>query len=230
MGKKALPAAEAYVYARYHMYRAVYFHKTSRAAELMVRLLFKRYRELLQNASSEGEKQAIVPSAPASVFRSFSESPTLQQYLLLDDFVVTEFFKSCQQTEDRILSSLATGIVNRRLLKATDASDADGESLGKFVIDATSKLHELNLNPDYDFVSDTAADTPYKPYDPDADKPASQIYMEAADGRPLELSSQSEPVAQLKKRYTFLRYYYPESIRDDIDKIAADTLGKEART
>jgi len=39
-------AAETYVFARYHMYRAVYFHKTTRAAEVMLRLMFDRYKHL----------------------------------------------------------------------------------------------------------------------------------------------------------------------------------------
>lgn len=39
LSKKAYIAAETYVFARYHMYRAVYFHKTTRAAEVMLKLL-----------------------------------------------------------------------------------------------------------------------------------------------------------------------------------------------
>jgi HD superfamily phosphohydrolase len=39
LSRKAVSAAEAYLFARTHMYRTVYFHKTTRAAEVMLRLL-----------------------------------------------------------------------------------------------------------------------------------------------------------------------------------------------
>jgi HD superfamily phosphohydrolase len=47
LSHKGIIAAEAYVFARHHMYKTVYFHKTTRAAEVMLRLLFKRLKELL---------------------------------------------------------------------------------------------------------------------------------------------------------------------------------------
>ncbi len=50
LSRKALLAAEAYIFARYHMYRTVYFHKTTRAAEVMLRLLFKRYSSLVKES------------------------------------------------------------------------------------------------------------------------------------------------------------------------------------
>ena len=50
LSHKALFAAESYVFARYHMYRSVYFHKTTRAAEVMLRMLFKRYKDCLKKA------------------------------------------------------------------------------------------------------------------------------------------------------------------------------------
>ena len=43
VSSKARDAVEAYVYARHHMYHAVYFHKATRAAEVMLRLLMTIY-------------------------------------------------------------------------------------------------------------------------------------------------------------------------------------------
>src|SRR5262249_39927304 len=45
--RKGLSAAETYLFARFHMYRPVYFHKTSRAAEVMLKLLLRRLKELI---------------------------------------------------------------------------------------------------------------------------------------------------------------------------------------
>ena len=52
LDRKALAEVERYVFARYHMYRTVYFHKTSRAAEVMLRLIFKRFKQLVDLAGA----------------------------------------------------------------------------------------------------------------------------------------------------------------------------------
>ncbi|MEM7808210.1 MAG: HD domain-containing protein, partial [Planctomycetota bacterium] len=45
--RKGVSAAEAYLQARYHMYRHVYFHKVVRSAEGMVTLALRRARQLM---------------------------------------------------------------------------------------------------------------------------------------------------------------------------------------
>ncbi len=65
LSHKSLMAAEAYVFARYHMYRTVYFHKTTRSAEVMLRLLFRRYRELLDVAATPMAKHERCPPCTA---------------------------------------------------------------------------------------------------------------------------------------------------------------------
>ena len=57
LGRKALYAGETYVFARYHMYRSVYYHKTTRAAEVMLRLLFRRFKERLKAETNEDDPQ-----------------------------------------------------------------------------------------------------------------------------------------------------------------------------
>ena len=69
LGHKALHAGETYVFARYHMYRSVYFHKTTRAAEVMLRLLFRRFKKRLMAASNAGDRERIVRGAPPMVCR-----------------------------------------------------------------------------------------------------------------------------------------------------------------
>ena len=72
-------------------------------------------------------------------------------------------------------------------------------------------------------------DTAYKPYDPDSDKPATQIYVETTLGQIKELSTESRTVQQLREPYALLRYYFPESLRSKIDPIARATLNKGAK-
>ena len=81
----------------------------------------------------------------------------------------------------------------------------------------------------YCFIDDTPGDTAYKPYDPDSDKPATQIYVQTTLGQIKELSTESRTVQQLREPYALLRYYFPESLRSKIDPIARATLNKGGR-
>ena len=224
---KGLMAAETYVFARYHMYRTVYFHKTTRAAEVMLRLLFKRYKELLKSAATDTAKRDVVKNSPPNIFEAFSQKVSLAIYLELDDHAISEFLRACRHSEDPILKTLGDGLLNRRLFKAIEASDADRSTIGKFHSDCVELLRSKQLSPDYYFECDAPSDTPYKPYDPDDDKPATQIYVATTLGEPMEISKQSDAIAQLKRPYKLLRYYFPESIRDDIKSLAKEKLRKE---
>jgi hypothetical protein len=56
------------------------------------------------------------------------------------------------------------------------------------------------------------------------EKAATQIYVENTLGELKELSTQVKAIDELKKKYTLVRYYYPQSIREEIDQIAGEAL------
>jgi uncharacterized protein len=206
------------------MYKSVYFHKTTRSAEVMLRLAFQRYRELLGAAVTEEQKRQIVPDAPPIILKAFSEAVTLENYLALDDYVVTEFLKSCERSADPILAALGAGIVHRRLYKARDVSGLKGERLATFVERAKDRARQTGYSLEYHVVSDGPADTSYKPYNPAKHKQSepSQIFIEDDRGQITELASESEAIHALTKEMVWLRYYVPESLRTDIEAIYAD--------
>ncbi len=137
---KALAEAERYVFARYHMYRTVYFHKTSRAAELMLRLIFKRFKQLVDLGGPGLDVQAIVPRAPESVLGVFSARPALEVYLALDDHTMTELFKACAGGGDPLLKELGEGLVNRKLYKAVDVTFAPARAAADFKVAAIDRI------------------------------------------------------------------------------------------
>ena len=220
--------AEAYVFARYHMYNTVYYHKTTRAAEMMLKMLFLRYKELLAQEVSEGAKRALVPDAPPAVPRAFASRIELPEYLLLDDHTMTEFAKACRRCSDEVLSTLAGGLLDRKLFKTIDVSEAEKLNLVKFHERAKELVAERSGLPvRYFFDADSPGDTPYKPYNPDAVKPTMQIYIATASGRQSELSAISDNVKNLTKPYTLVRYYFPECVRDIIQADAVPLLFKD---
>jgi uncharacterized protein len=221
LSAKALTAAEIYVFARYHMYRSVYFHKTTRAAEVMLRLIFKRIKKLVEQAGSICAAQAILPEAPASVLTAFSARPTLSQYLALDDHSMTEFFKACAAANDQLLRELGDGLLNRKLYKAVDVTDVPPQAVANFKVEVVDEIRNRGLDAEYALVDDSPSDTPYKPYDPDAEKPASQIYIDTFKPSRQEISQVSDSIVTLKKKYSLLRYYFPERLREKVVSIAA---------
>ncbi len=133
--------------------------------------------------------------------------------------------KACGGAKDGVLAALSNGLFNRRLYKAVDVS---GAAIGSFTAAVQPRLHQEPA-PDDAFVDDTPADTPYKPYDPDAERPATQIYVEAPTGKPQEIRLLSDTIVQLRKRYELVRYYFPEGLRTDINAIAEATLRRGQR-
>jgi HD superfamily phosphohydrolase len=230
LGQKALYAAESYVFARYHMYRTVYFHKTTRSAEVMLRLLLRRYKELLSEADTEEKKRKIVADVPSATIRAFSGKIRLDEYLSLDDHSLTEFAKACAKSTDSVLKPLAEGLLHRRLYKATDVTHSVADNVQGIVVfseKAKEIISAAGFNVNYAFENDAPSDTAYKLYNPDADAPATQIYIENLGDGQVELSRQSDSVGQLAKQYTLTRYYYPADVRDQIRTVAEPFLYKE---
>ena len=226
--RKALFAAETYVFARYHMYRTVYYHKTTRAAEVMLKLLFTRYKLLLADPSENHQPAQVVPNAPPAVLRAFSVELGLDEYLLLDDHTLTEFAKACTKCSDPVLAELANGLLYRRLFKAVDVTTSSVSGIADFQERAKEIIIESGRDAKYSFARDTPSDTAYQLYNPDAEKSSTQIYIEGGNGKQQELSQLSDSVKnQLSKKYTLVRYYFPAELQEKITSDAVPILFKE---
>ena len=225
VSSKAMLATESYVFARYHMYRTVYFHKTTRAAEVMLRLIFQRLKTILDEIGTKAVQEKIAPGVSPHILAAFSGDLKLAEFLQLDDLAMNEFFKACAASEDRHLRELGFGLLHRRLFKGVDLTDI-GFKVADFKLKVVELLKAKGANPDYEFGDDTPADTPYKPYDPDAEKPAAQIYVEDGTGKVVEISTISDAVATLRKQYQLVRYYFPEQYRTQIQAIAEPLMKK----
>ena len=232
LSRKALSAVERYVFARHHMYQSVYFYKTTRAAEVMLRLLLVRYQKLLREAGGAAGRDAVVRGAPPEVREAIAaERTSLPDYLRLDDHSVTAFLKACERDgkTDPALRDLAVGLLHRKLYKAWDVTHLDVEAASDFHVAAREAIAAAGKDPNLVWARDSAKDTPYKAYDPDAEKPATVIYVEAGGGGQVALSKESEPVRALTGGSSLLRYYAPPSLREAIDAAAKPYLGKDAR-
>ncbi len=149
----------------------------------------------------------------------------LGEYLKLDDHSVTQFLKACEVSADETLRTLGLGLLNRVYFKAMDVTGLPSEHLFQFGMEVKDLLTSKGLDADYVFALDTPADTPYKIYNPDAEVPNTQVYVEDHAAKPVEISTLSPPVAQLKQKYSLLRYYFPAMLRSDINSLKDKVFG-----
>jgi HD superfamily phosphohydrolase len=218
LSSKALLAAEAYIFARYHMYKTVYFHKTTRAAEVMFKLLLRRFMFLIEDRGIKAA-QKLVPAVPPATIAAFVNKNQLTDFLALDDHSISEFCKSAARSRDIILKQLASGLLDRRYFKSCDLTGMEAPKIAEFQSEITTLLEGKKLSMQWNWASDSPGDTPYKAYDPDSEKENTQIYVEDTFGTPNEISKLSKPVAELREAYAMHRFYFPEVLRGEIMQI-----------
>ena len=106
-GEKGLTAVEGFFLGRLYMYRQVYLHKAVRAAESVMRALFRRLAEI--------DPQPATPSGMATLLRG--DEPTMGEFLDLDDHAFETALKHYCESDDEVLAELAQRLRYRRLFK-----------------------------------------------------------------------------------------------------------------
>ena len=112
---RGVHAVEEYLQARYYMFRQVYFHRTLRSAEAVLRSALQRSLELMNKGE---EIWCVAGSAFEKMLRC--GSLTVTEHLSMDDSDVIFHMKQWQRSKDPILSDLSQRFVNRQLFKAID--------------------------------------------------------------------------------------------------------------
>ena len=210
---RGLYAVEEYLQARYYMFRQVYFHRTLRSAEAVLRSILKRALHLV----AEG---ANVWRAPGTAFERMLKRETLSltDHLEMDDSDVTFHLKQWQQAEDATLRDLSRRFVGRRLFKAIDL-DMPEDERGEFLTKAREVVARRGYDPEYYFIEDHASDIPYYSYyAPEAVTPKARIHVESGYAHPQirEISEVSAAVRGLTRGYRLHRVCFPPEVKDEI--------------
>jgi HD superfamily phosphohydrolase len=134
--EKGIYSIEKFLVARRLMYWQVYLHKTVLCAEQMLKRIIKRAKYL---------------KAPTQLpLNNFINQPiqtaTLEEFCSLDDYDVLAAIKGWCHHEDKILSGLCKGVINRQLLKVQYFGNPVDE---KMVHEKTAEAcTRLTLNPE----------------------------------------------------------------------------------
>ena len=209
-------AVEEYLQARYYMFRQVYFHRTLRSAEAVLRSALRRALELLQ----AGED---IWYAPGTAFEKVlrGDRLTLMEHLEIDDSDVIFHLKQWQQANDPVLSDLSLRFVGRRLFKAIDLDMPESERAG-FIAAARELVARAGYAPDYYFIEDHAGDVPYyNYYTAEGVEPKTRIYVEDGYARPRirEISEVSEAVRGLQRGYQLHRVCFPPEVKKEVYRL-----------
>lgn len=207
-------AVEDYLQARYYMYRQVYFHRTLRSAEAVLRVLLKRALDLYKDGNVWLESDTPMQKILAGL------KLKLQEHLALDDTDVMFSIKRWQRSDDKILSDLASRFLDRRLFKAFDLDMAE-DARDKFVAAARKVVEDAGFDADYYFIEDSAGNAPYSFYSKDAADAKDLIFVEEGYSRPeiREISSVSPAIRGLQEGYRIHRICFPAELKDEIGKL-----------
>jgi HD superfamily phosphohydrolase len=125
--EKGIYSIEKFLIARRLMYWQVYLHKTVLSAEQMLIRTLQRARQLVMNG-----KEVVAPDSLQFFLKNnirledFKASPKtlLNQFAELDDYDIVSAMKVWQHCDDRILSFLSSGIINRKLFRLKFSDEA----------------------------------------------------------------------------------------------------------
>lgn len=156
-GAKGLPAIEAFILARLFMFQQVYLHKATRAAEWMIRTVLARASVVL----ADGVRLPGTPRAIEVAARS--ESPSLSEYLDLDDAVLSVAMRAWEDGKDAPLADLARRVRVRELFKTYElfGEQALPEGREHALAVAEDIARERGLDPSVYVGLDVASDTPF---------------------------------------------------------------------
>jgi len=200
-----LPAIEAYLVTRYHLYNQVYFHKVNQLTqEYLVRVL-SRARELAQ-------EQRLSLSEPLQNMLC-NPDLTVRQYVRLTDADINGAMMDWADHEDSILSGYARRLVSRRdYHKSIRIGELTAE-MSSVVIPKLLPVVEKAGYSDADIITASIRKKGYMPY-------SQGIVLE--DGR--DVVEHSPLIRSLTLSSEQALIFIPEEVRDECERIARDVI------
>lgn len=126
---KGIYSIENFLLARRLMYWQVYLHKTAVVAETMMINMMKRAKELAMSGVEVFATPALSYFLNNEINKEFfvNDPKALDYFVRLDDNDIWSSMKVWMTHEDKILSLLSSGLVNRRLFKIESTIEAYNE-------------------------------------------------------------------------------------------------------
>ena len=210
LDSSALVNFETMMISRFQMFKAVYFHKTVRAGEVM----------LLEAMSLAGNELGL-------------SSLKMDEYVKLTDEVILEKLMSLPETSSDLKAArkIATDYQDRKLFKCVFERSLSGKSLSKKRLDEIKQkiAKKSKINPNQIFIdTSTTSSIPLTP----SKKESKSIILTRKDGK--NTIAKEIPISQIPLVYSMskvmniLRVYTPASYRRKIE-IATKSIQRELK-
>jgi HD superfamily phosphohydrolase len=201
-----LPAIEAYLVTRYHMYNQVYFHKVNMLTQNYLVKMLARARVLAKSGDLE------LDSRLANML--LNDNLSAVEYAELNDSHVKVALPDWAKHGDAILSTYAEKLLSRKNFhKSLRIDSLSIEMVGVIKDRLESLVSSKGVNPKIDVLYATISKRGYMPYE-------QGILLE--DGRDVaEHSSMIRSISQPTERALI---FVPESIRDEVEITVRDWI------
>ncbi len=201
---KGLQVAEEYLEARFRLYKAVYMHKTTRAAEKMLGAMLRTFTQDCRESQLAQQEPFL---------RYFTdESPSLGSYLELDDASVWTTLSALASSSHTHIAELASRLRERRLYKCLDVGmQARGDAQGNLYLRFRRELSDRYSGFD-SLLFDDASVTLYEWYSFEDSSALNKILVKtrAEDHEPKDIANMSSIVPALRDVERIQRVYAPE--------------------
>ncbi|HEV7325052.1 MAG TPA: HD domain-containing protein [Bosea sp. (in: a-proteobacteria)] len=214
--KKALPAAEQFLLARYTLHQQVYFHKATRCVEHMVAKLLRAVAKAASSKKADLKRTGLPDGHP--LLRFFAKGgDTVSNYLALDDTLVFSALESMSFAEDGVIADTAMRLRERKLYKTLDLAEF-GENAGvqRSRLRRIQRQFEAKLASEDVLLDEKATVGIYAEIGGDEERMHKKLHiLDGVDPREIsELSPMIEALVMKKKQFTRL-YFREVSDRDD---------------
>ena len=196
-----LPAIEAYLVTRYHMYNQVYFHKVNMLTQAYLVRMLARARIL----ASEGK----LTLGTEVEHMLLNDSLTADQYAELHDSHVKVAMSRFSRNQDKILSNYASRLMARRdYHKSLRIPSLTSEMFEIIQTEIAGFIEGAGFDPEHDLITASIRKRGYMPYE-------QGIILE--DGR--DAAEHSPLIRSLSQSDEQILVFVPEQIRDECEAL-----------
>ena len=194
-----LPAIEAYLVTRYHMYHQVYFHKVNMLTQSYLVRMLSRARHLAQQGKLQLSKQLEL--------MLIEEQLTAVGYATLNDSHVKVILPDWAEHEDNLLSQYATRLLSRRDFHKSLRIDSLTTEMSDIIIGRVKEMVEAaGYDSEIEVISSKISKSGYKPY-------VQGILLE--DGS--DAAEKSPLIRSLSQPFEKALIFVPDAIRDAVE-------------
>jgi HD superfamily phosphohydrolase len=170
--------------------------------------------KLLRRVAHHAGKPATVKQTGLDkahpLIRFFSkDDATLENYLALDDIVVTDAFRRISEAPDKELADLASRLLDRRLYKAIDlGSFGYDEGLQRKEARRIDRTFKAKVDSEKIIKDEGAAVSIYTQIGGDDERAHKKLHILDANEGPVEITKVSKIIDELREPKKFTRYYF----------------------